>query len=73
LEDVVKPGLESFGSSHKFDESLHVVRYGKGILWATISDATGSMSFVRAAISVSIEQLPQHLEAMVMIAPVEIE
>jgi hypothetical protein len=49
------------------------VRYGKGTLWAIISDATGSMSFVRAAISVSIEQLSQQLEAKMMMAPGEIE
>ena len=72
LENVVKSGLESFRPSHEFDESLHVVRYGKGILCAIISDSTGSMSFARAAISISIEQLPQHLETKMMMAPVEI-
>jgi hypothetical protein len=41
LENVVQPGLESFGASHEFDESLHVVRYGKGILCSIVSETIG--------------------------------
>ena len=76
LEDVVKPGLERFGSSHEFDESLHVVRYGKGIFCVIVSDTTRSMIFTVTAsvfVSVSIGQLPQNLDAKTMMAPIEIE